>query len=293
MPNYDEIISQSQANVQKLGEKLIELEKFFSDIKSIKDNTEKTVKNSNSIPATFQKKFNEVAELTKSYTETLGSATETYLEGNNNLFITNLNELSNRTEVLQREIARLVGTDFKKLFADLQKSFLEQTKTDVTKEIKRFDEKAQEFQTKIDDLKTQVDRLKKTDLEKNFSELQKTLADIFSAINNINTTFTTVLQSLNGIAQSISNLQTANDSSQKKISNKLNESFETLNNELQKQSKESLSLNESLNKKVDELVVENSKLHQEIKSTKKIQLITAILILIPMVYLIVIMSLHK
>ncbi|WP_332914608.1 hypothetical protein [Algoriphagus boritolerans] len=95
------------------------------------------------------------------------------MDGNNALFTANLNELSNKTTDLQKEISRLVNTDFTKLFQDLQKSFIDQTRKDLAIELKKFDDKSTDLQTKIDELRKQVERLERIDLEKHFDKLQK------------------------------------------------------------------------------------------------------------------------
>ncbi|MBK9357604.1 MAG: hypothetical protein IPN08_09500 [Bacteroidales bacterium] len=57
-----------------------------------------------------------------------------------------LNELSNKTTDLQKEISRLVNTDFTKLFQDLQKSLIDQTRKDLAIELKKFDDKSTDLQ---------------------------------------------------------------------------------------------------------------------------------------------------
>ena len=110
MPNYEEVIQQSQANIKSLSEKLKDLDKLHQDIKEL-------IKQ----PEIFDTKYQQIVKLSEEYTNTLGAATKKYLDGNNNLFTANLNELSNKTKDLQKEISRLVNTDFTKLFQDLQK----------------------------------------------------------------------------------------------------------------------------------------------------------------------------
>ena len=167
MPDYEEIIKQSQANVKSLSEKLKDLDKLHQEIKALKEAAE-------GIPEIFNKKFQELVKLSEDYTNTLGAATKNYLDGNNTLFTTKLSELSTKIKEFEKEITRLVNTDFTKLFKDLQKVFIDQTRADLATELKRFEEKSKDLQTKIDDLKKQIERLEKIDLEKHFDKLQKT-----------------------------------------------------------------------------------------------------------------------
>ena len=52
MPDYEEIIKQSQANVKSLSEKLKDLDKLHQEIKALKEAAE-------GIPEIFNKKFQE------------------------------------------------------------------------------------------------------------------------------------------------------------------------------------------------------------------------------------------
>ena len=74
---------------------------------------------------------------------------------------------------LKTEITRLVNIDFTQLFADLQKDFIAQTRTDLAVELRKFEDKAAEFQAKINDLKTEITRLVNTDFTQLFGDLQK------------------------------------------------------------------------------------------------------------------------
>ena len=83
-------------------------------------------------------------------------------------------DLGIRVESLQGEIDRLVKTDFNKLFNDLQKEFIKQTRSDLAKEYQNLDRKAQLFQKEIKSLEKEVTRLVSTDFESLFEQLQKT-----------------------------------------------------------------------------------------------------------------------
>lgn len=214
MPNYEEIIKQSQANVKSLSEKLKDLDKLHQDIISLKTKSE-------GIPLAFEQNFQKISELSKQYTETLGVASKTYLDGSNTLFTAKLNDLANENAKLEKEISRLVNTDLTELFNDLQKVFIEQTKKDVEIELKKIGEKTTDFQTKINSFGGEINRLEKVDLEKHFDKLQRTLSDIFGAINAINVILVNVTGSLNSIVNTLGLTKTAIDDNYIKHENQI------------------------------------------------------------------------
>ncbi len=166
MPNYEEIVAQSQANVKSLGEKLKDLDQLYQDINSLKTKPE-------NILLAFDKNFKEITEQFKQYQQTLGEASKMYLDDSNSLFISNLNELAGKNTQLETEISRLVNTNFTLLFADLQKVFIDKTSEDLAVELKRFEDNSTDFQNKILTLKTQISRLISTDFKQLFADLQK------------------------------------------------------------------------------------------------------------------------
>lgn len=276
MPNYEEVIQQSQANIKSLSEKLKDLDKLHQDIKEL-------IKQ----PEIFDTKYQQIVKLSEEYTNTLGAATKKYLDGNNNLFTANLNELSNKTKDLQKEISRLVNTDFTKLFQDLQKSFIDQTRKDLAIELKKFDDKSTDLQTKIDDLRKQVERLERIDLEKHFDKLQKTLSEIFGAINAINLTLTNIVQTLTGIVQTLGNIQTTLDTNHKEAKQLINsfiESTEKHLNDIDKQATKNVVLLET---KIKSLSEQNELLKKEVKTNRIIQMIGFVIIMSILIYLIV------
>lgn len=276
MPNYEEVIQQSQANIKSLSEKLKDLDKLHQDIKEL-------IKQ----PEIFDTKYQQIVKLSEEYTNTLGAATKKYLDGNNNLFTANLNELSNKTKDLQKEISRLVNTDFTKLFQDLQKSFIDQTRKDLAIELKKFDDKSTDLQTKIVELRKQVERLERIDLEKHFDKLQKTLSEIFGAINAINLTLTNIVQTLTGIVQTLGNIQTTLDTNHKEAKQLLNnfsESTEKHLNDIDKQASKNVELLET---KIKSLSEQNELLKKEVKTNRIIQMIGFVIVISILIYLIV------
>jgi uncharacterized protein YukE len=165
MPNYNEIIEQSQVNIKSLSDKLKDLDKLHQDIVELKNN-------SALIPELFEKKFQEIFKLSNEYTEVLGKSTMTYLDGNNTLFTSKINEFSEKNIELKKQISRLINTDLKKLFNNLQKEFIGRTKADLEVEYKKIDSRVNDFQVKIDSFGNEINRLERVDLEKLFKQLQ-------------------------------------------------------------------------------------------------------------------------
>lgn len=273
MPNYEEVIQQSQANIKSLSEKLKDLDKLHQDIKEL-------IKQ----PEIFDTKYQQIVKLSEDYTNTLGAATKKYLDGNNTLFTTKLNELSDKTKDLQKEISRLVNTDFTKLFQDLQKSFIDQTRKDLAAELKKFDEKSTDLQTKIEELRKQVERLEKIDLEKHFDKLQKTLSEIFGAINAINITLTAITQTLNSIVQSLGAIQNAIDTNHKETKQVISSFSDATTKHLSSQDSEAKRNTELLESKIKSLAEQNDLLKKEVKTNRIIQIVGLTIILIILIY---------
>ena len=276
MPNYEEIIQQSQTNIKSLSEKLKDLEKLHQDIKEL-------IKQ----PEIFDAKYQQIVSLSEEYTNTLGATTKKYLDGNNTLFTTKLIELSDRTKDLQKEISRLVNTDLVKLFHDSQKSFIDQTRKDLAPELKKFDDKSTGLQTKINALKKQVERLEKIDLEKHFDKLQKTLSEIFGAINAINLTLTSVTQTLNSIVQSLGEIRNTIDANHKDAKHIINSFSEATVKHLTNQDKQATENVELLESKTKSLSGQNELLRKEIKTSRIIQIVGFAIVIIILIYTIV------
>lgn len=278
MPDYEKIIEQSQANVKSLSEKLKDLDKRYQEIKALKEAAE-------GIPEIFNKKFDEIVKLSEGYTNTLGAATKNYLDGNNTLFTTKLSELSTKIKEFEKEITRLVNTDLTKLFKDLQKGFIDQTRADLAAELKRFEGKSKDLQTKIDELKMQIERIEKIDLEKHFDKLQKTLGEIFGAINAINLTLTSIIQSLTGIVQSLGNIQATLDTNHRETMQLIN-SFGAANElHLTDQDKKAAMNVELLENKIISISAQYELLKKDIKTSRTIQIAGLAIILSILVYI--------
>lgn len=279
MPDYEELIKQSQANVKSLSEKLKDLDKLYQEIKALKETAE-------GIPETFNKKFQELVKLSEDYTNTLGAATKNYLDGNNTLFTTKLSELSAKIKEFEKEITRLVNTDFTKMFKDLQKVFIKQTRADLAIELKRFEDKSIDLQRKIDELNKQIERLEKIDLEKHFNKLQKTLSEIFGAINAINLTLTNIVQTLTGIVQSLGTIQTTLDTNHKEAKQLLTSFSETTEKHLTNQDNQATKNVELLESKLKSISEQNELLRKEVKTNRIIQIVGLTIILIMLMYVV-------
>lgn len=274
MPNYEEVIQQSQANIKSLSEKLKDLDKLHQDIKKLIEQ-----------PKIFDTKYQEIVMLAEEYTNSLGAATKTYLDGNNILFIARLNEISNKTKDLQKEITRLVNTDFTKLFQDLQKSFIDQTRKDLAIELKKFDDKSTDLQTKIEELSKQVKRLEKIDLEKHFDKLQKTLAEIYGSINAINITLTNIFQTLTGIVQTLGNIQSTLDTNHNETKQLLKSLSDSTDQYLIKIDNQAEKL-DLLKDKIKSLSEQNDLLKKEVELNRYFQIAGIVISIIILLFLI-------
>src|SRR5690554_2207621 len=105
MPDYKEIVRQSQENVKSLGEKLGSLEKLHQDIIQLKESSE-------GIPKTFNSKFDEIIQVSGKYTETLGASAKIYLSGTNTLLSQKIEALDIQRATLAKEVSRLATIDF-------------------------------------------------------------------------------------------------------------------------------------------------------------------------------------
>jgi len=262
MPNYDEIIQQSQDNVNALAQKLRELDQLHIDIK-------KLIKH----PETFDAKFVEVRELAESYTKSIGSSVKIFLDGNNTLFIAKLKEMEEKIGELDTQISRLTNTNYEELFKSLQLVFIEQTRKDLELELKKVDEKTILIQERIDEFRAQIERLEKIDLEKYFDSLQKTLSEIFGAVNSINITLTKITQTLSTISESISSLKNSVELNQKELVQLNGYLLDTINQKFIQNEKQANHYFEIFESKLNSLKEQNLILQKDVKMNRIIQII--------------------
>lgn len=262
MPNYDEIIQQSQVNVNALAQKLRELDQLHIDIK-------KLIKH----PETFDAKFVEVRELAESYTKSIGSSVKIFLDGNNTLFIAKLKEMEEKIGELDTQISRLTNTNYEELFKSLQLVFIEQTRKDLELELKKVDEKTILIQERIDEFRAQIERLEKIDLEKYFDSLQKTLSEIFGAVNSINITLTKITQTLSTLSESISSLKNSVELNQKELVQLNGYLLDTINQKFIQNEKQAKHNFEIIESKLNSLKEQNLILQKDVKMNRIIQII--------------------
>lgn len=277
MPNYDELIKQSQVNVNSLSEKLKELDYLYQDIIGLKAEVE-------GIPEFFKDKFLEIIILSEQYTNNLGIATKDYLDGNNTLFTLRLNELSILSEEFKIEINRLIKTDFYKLFEDLQNIFIEKSRKDLAIELDRLEEKSKNIQVKIDYLDQIIKRLEAIDLEKHFDKLQKTLSEIFGAINTINLTLLEIIQKLPGILQLLGTIQTNIDTNHNQTKQLLSSYNQIIKGHLIDQDNQATKNFELLERKINSVIDQNILIRKEGKSSRIIQIIGFTVIILILLY---------
>ena len=277
MPNYDELIKQSQVNVNSLSEKLKELDYLYQDIIGLKAEVE-------GIPEFFKDKFLEIIILSEQYTNNLGIATKDYLDGNNTLFTLRLNELSILSEEFKIEINRLIKTDFYKLFEDLQNIFIEKSRKDLAIELNRLEEKSKNIQVKIDYFEQQIRRIEAIDLENHFDKLQKTLSEIFGAINTINLTLLEIIQKLPGILQLLGTLQTNIDTNHNQTKQLLSSYNQIIKGHLIDQDNQATKNFELLERKINSVIDQNILIRKEGKSSRIIQIIGFTVIILILLY---------
>jgi len=277
MPNFDELIKQSQVNVNSLSEKLKELDKIYQEIIGLKAEVD-------GIPEIFNNKFLEIIILSEQYTNNLGIATKDYLDGNNTLFTLRLNELSILSEEFKIEIDRLIKTDFYKLFENLQTIFIEKSRKDLSIELDRLEEKSKNIQIKIDYLYQIIKRLEAIDLEKHFDKFQKTLSEIFGAINTINLTLTNIVQTLPGIFQSLATLQTTIDTNHNQIRQLLKGHNQGIEGHLTEQDIQATKNFELLEHKINFVLDQNKLIRKEVKISRIIQIIGLTIIILILLY---------
>ncbi len=277
--NTEEILRESQENVKKLNEKLKDIESLHNEIK---ESVSLSLKN----PILF-----------KELAEKLNDSAELYLTGKNTIFDEKIVEISSKITELGSEITRLVEVDFNDLFKDLETKFLENSKLEIGKELKKFDEKANNIQNKIDDLGKEITRLSKIDLEEHFNKHQNKLSEVFISVNGINGILTTISQNINKIIQNFGDIE----QTLSKNFNKIIQNFGDIEQTLSKNQKEikkgfddvkenqEKAINDLLNKikesdtKLDVIVSQNELLKKELDFNKKLNFAIIVLVIVSII----------
>lgn len=274
MPNYDEIIQQSQENVNALAQKLKELDQLHQDIKKLINQ-----------PEVFDQKFSEVTELANDFTSKLGGSVKLYLEGSNTIFTSKLNEMEGKLGELDTQITRLASTNFKEMFESLQSEFIEQTRKDLEIELRKVDEKTVYFQDRINELRAQIERLEQIDLNRHFNELQKVLAEIFVAINGVNLTLTNLLQTISGIVQTLVNIQATLDRNHNETNLVIKDFRDATYRKLTNFDREISRKMDLIENKIKSLSEENAELKNAIMTNRVIQVVGFFIIVVVLVIL--------
>lgn len=263
MANYntEEILRESQENVKKLNEKLKDIESLHNEIK---ESVSLSLKN----PVLF-----------KELAEKLNNSAELYLTGNNTIFDQKIVEISSKINELGSEITRLVEVDFNVLFKDLETKFLENSKVEIGKELKKFEEKANNLQSKIDDLNKEINRLSKIDLDEHFNKHQNKLSEVFISINGINGILTTISQNINKIIQNFDDIEQTLSKNQKEISKGL----DLVNENQEKTKKELQSKLEETDTKLNSIISQNELIKKELNFNKKLNFTMVLLIVITLI----------
>jgi uncharacterized protein YukE len=259
--NTEEILRESQENVKKLNEKLKDIESLHNEIK---ESVSLSLKN----PILF-----------KELAEKLNESAELYLTGSNTIFDEKISEISNKISELGSEITRLVEVDFNALFKDLETKFLENSKEELSKELKKIDDKSNNIQTKIDDFGKEINRLSKIDLEEHFNKHQSKLSEVFISVNGINGVITSISQNLNKIIQNFGEVEQTLTKNQKETTKKLDDLSEVQI----KSQKELLEKIKESDTKLNAVISQNDLLRKELDFNKKISFVIILLVLIAII----------
>jgi uncharacterized protein YukE len=269
MNNIDQIL-------EKNYEQLDILKSELTNLKEIKTRIEILIGSNDKLPIIFSELFDKINKVTNDFTTILGNSVDVYLEGNNNLLTKNNTDFSNKITELSAEITRLIEVDFNALFKDLETKFLENSKVEISNELKKFDEKANNLQNKIEDLGTEITRLSKIDLEEHFNKHQSKLSEVFISVNGVNGILTTMSQNINKIIQNFGDIEQTLSKNQKEI----NKGFDTLTASQEKTTNDLLIKIKESDIKLDAIVSQNELLKKELDFNKKLNFTIIVLVII-------------
>lgn len=231
MPSYEQIIEQSQENINLLSQKLLELEVLHNNIKLL-------IKQPEEMGAHFhalEEKYLKIVGLTGAFSTELHDSTKVYLEESNKIFKENINKFETQYNQLGLEINRLNEIDLKSLFESLQIEFINRTRDDLQVELQKIDDKSLVFQNYIDEFRTEITRLEAFDLKEHFELHQKTLSDIFGAVNNLNLTMSKLTSSFNDFNYVLTSLKNVVENKHQELRDKLKDINEIFTAELKNQ----------------------------------------------------------
>ncbi|EMY3559309.1 V-type ATP synthase subunit I domain-containing protein [Flavobacterium psychrophilum] len=272
MNNIDQIL-------EKNYEQLDILKSELSNLKEIKNRIEVLIGSNDKLPIIFSELFDKINKVTNDFTNVLGNSVNVFLEGNNDLLTKNNTDFSNKISELSAEITRLVEVDFNALFKDLETKFLENSKLEIGKELKKFDEKTNNLQNKIDNLGKEITRLSKIDLEEHFNKHQSKLSEVFISVNGINGILTTISQNINKIIQNFGDIEQTLSKNQKEI----NQGFDIVKENQDKTTNDLLNKIKESDTKLDAIVSQNEALKKELDFNKKLNFAIIVLVIISII----------
>lgn len=272
MNNIDQILEKNYEQLDILKSELLNLKEIKSRIEVLIGSNEK-------LPIIFSERFDKIIQVTNDFTNVLGKSVNIFLEGNNDLLTKNSTDFSNKISELGSEITRLVEVDFNALFKDLETKFLENSKLEIGKELKKFDEKTNNLQNKIDDLSKEITRLSKIDLEEHFNKHQSKLSEVFISVNGINGILTTISQNINKIIQNFGDIEQRLSKNQKEI----NQGFDIVKENQDKTTNDLLNKIKESDTKLDAIVSQNEALKKELDFNKKLNFAIIVLVIISII----------
>ena len=276
MNNIDQIL---EANYEQLDI----LKNELSNLKEIKNRINVLIGSNDELPIIFKERFDKIIEVTNEYTNVLGNSVNVFLEGNNDLLTKNNTDFSNKITELSAEITRLAEVDFNALFKDLETKFLENSKVEISNELKKFDEKANNLQNKIEDLGIEITRLSKIDLEEHFNKHQSKLSEVFISVNGVNGILTTMSQNINKIIQNFGDIEQTLSKNQKEI----NICFDVVKENQEKATNDLLNKLKESDTKLDAIVSQNELLKKDLDFNKKLNFASIALIIITIIIVLV------
>jgi len=272
MNNIDQIL-------EKNYEQLDILKSELTNLKEIKNKINELISGNDQLPSIFTERIDKIIEITNQYTSALSESVKVFIDGNNELLLKNNTFFSNKITELGSEITRLVEVDFNALFKDLETKFLENSKEEIGKELKKFDDKANDLQNKTDDLGKEITRLSKIDLEEHFNKHQSKLSEVFISVNGINGILTTISQNINKIIQNFGDIEQTLSKNQKEI----NQGFDAVKENQEKTTNDLLNKIKESDTKLDAIVSQNELLKKELYFNKKLNFAIIILVIISII----------
>lgn len=118
MPEYKEILEQSEENIIALKQQIEVFQYLHEDLK-------RRIEQTSEIPNMYNELFKKIKKLSEDYLKGLGSTVKNYVEVNNKCLQDNIGELKKLNTFLKDEIERLSEVDLEKHFEKHQKSLSE------------------------------------------------------------------------------------------------------------------------------------------------------------------------